>query len=77
MHLNKCIRKCQARPLPSIGSATPQQIAMLPSLIADNLSTHKTKRVDEFLAEHANVHLHFNLPNQSLQPIKVHPCTCP
>ena len=28
-------------------------------VIADNLSAHKTKRVDEFLAEHANVHLHF------------------
>jgi len=28
-------------------------------VIADNLSAHKTKRVDEFLAEHNNVHLHF------------------
>jgi len=28
-------------------------------VIADNLSAHKTKRVDEFLAGHANVHLHF------------------
>ncbi len=28
-------------------------------VIADNLSAHKTKRVDEFLAEHPNVHLHF------------------
>jgi len=28
-------------------------------VIADNLSAHKTKRVDEFLAEHSNVHLHF------------------
>src|SRR5213595_949545 len=28
-------------------------------VIADNLSEHKTKRVDEFLAGHANVHLHF------------------
>lgn len=28
-------------------------------VIADNFSAHKTKRVDEFLAEHANVHLHF------------------
>ena len=28
-------------------------------VIADNLSAHKTKRVDEFLAEHRNVHLHF------------------
>lgn len=28
-------------------------------VIADNLSAHKTKRVDEFLAAHANVHLHF------------------
>lgn len=28
-------------------------------VIADNLSAHKTKRVDEFLATHSNVHLHF------------------
>jgi transposase len=28
-------------------------------VIADNLSAHKTKRVEEFLAEHPNVHLHF------------------
>jgi transposase len=28
-------------------------------VIADNLSAHKTKRVDDFLAEHRNVHLHF------------------
>jgi transposase len=28
-------------------------------VILDNLSTHKTKRVREFLAEHPNVHLHF------------------
>jgi transposase len=28
-------------------------------VIADNLSAHKTKRVDQFLAAHANVHLHF------------------
>jgi transposase len=28
-------------------------------VIADNLSAHKTKRVDEFLTEHPNVHLHF------------------
>ena len=28
-------------------------------VIADNLSTHKTKRVDEFLPEHPNVHMHF------------------
>src|SRR3989442_1526757 len=28
-------------------------------VIADNLSAHKTKRVDGFLAEHRNVHLHF------------------
>ena len=28
-------------------------------VIADNLSAHKTKRVDEFLAAHLNVHLHF------------------
>ena len=28
-------------------------------VIADNLSAHKTKRVDEFLSAHANVHLHF------------------
>lgn len=28
-------------------------------VIADNLSAHKTKRVEEFLIEHPNVHLHF------------------
>src|ERR1700694_1735452 len=28
-------------------------------VIADNLSAHKTKRVEAFLAEHRNVHLHF------------------
>jgi transposase len=28
-------------------------------VIADNLSAHKTKLVDEFLTEHSNVHLHF------------------
>jgi transposase len=28
-------------------------------VIADNLSAHKTKRVDAFLTEHPNVHLHF------------------
>jgi len=28
-------------------------------VIADNLSAHKTQRVEEFLAAHANVHLHF------------------
>jgi transposase len=28
-------------------------------VIADNLSAHKTKRVDEFLVEHPNVHMHF------------------
>src|SRR5213075_1442911 len=28
-------------------------------VIADNLSAHKTKRVDAFIAEHRNVHLHF------------------
>ncbi len=28
-------------------------------VIADNLSAHKTRRVDEFLANHTNVHLHF------------------
>src|SRR5271157_5345433 len=28
-------------------------------VIADNLSAHKTKRVEEFLAAHRNVHLHF------------------
>jgi transposase len=28
-------------------------------VIADNLSAHKTQRVDEFLAQHSNVHLHF------------------
>ena len=28
-------------------------------VIADNLSAHKTKQVERFLGEHANVHLHF------------------
>lgn len=28
-------------------------------IILDNLSTHKTKRVEQFLAAHPNVHLHF------------------
>jgi transposase len=28
-------------------------------VIADNLSAHKTKTVDAFLAEHASVHIHF------------------
>lgn len=28
-------------------------------IIADNLSAHKTKRVEQFLAAHPNVHLHF------------------
>jgi transposase len=28
-------------------------------VIADNLSAHKTKQVDAFLAAHSNVHLHF------------------
>lgn len=28
-------------------------------IVLDNLSTHKTKRVQEFLAHHPNLHLHF------------------
>jgi transposase len=28
-------------------------------IILDNLSTHKTPRVQDFLAHHPNVHLHF------------------
>ena len=28
-------------------------------VIADNLSAHKTKQVDQFLATHSNVHMHF------------------
>jgi transposase len=28
-------------------------------VIADNLSAHKTERVDEFLAQHPNMHMHF------------------
>jgi hypothetical protein len=28
-------------------------------VIADNLSAHKTTRVDDFLTEYTNVHLHF------------------
>lgn len=31
-------------------------------VIADNLSAHKTTRVDAFLAEHTNVQLHFTPP---------------
>ncbi|MCA1695137.1 MAG: IS630 family transposase, partial [Actinobacteria bacterium] len=39
-------------------------VAMQPAtqeihIILDNLSTHKTRRVQDFLAEHGNVHLHF------------------
>src|ERR1700694_4784475 len=34
-------------------------------VIADNLSAHKTKRVDEFLVAHRNVHLHFTPPYSS------------
>jgi len=29
-------------------------------VICDNLSAHKTKRVEQFLVEHPNVHLHYN-----------------
>ena len=35
-------------------------------VIADNLSAHKTKRVDEFLEEHTNVYLHFTPTYSSL-----------
>lgn len=28
-------------------------------MIVDNLSAHKTKRVEQFLDDHPNVHLHF------------------
>lgn len=28
-------------------------------IVVDNLSAHKTKRVDQFLLEHANVHMHY------------------
>src|SRR5205085_7983254 len=28
-------------------------------VICDNVSSHKTKRVDDFLADHRNVHIHF------------------
>lgn len=28
-------------------------------VVLDNLSTHKTRRVEQFLADHPNVHLHF------------------
>ena len=28
-------------------------------MIADNLSAHKTKQVEQFLVEHVNVHMHF------------------
>ena len=34
-------------------------------VIADNLSAHKTSRVDAFLAEHANVHRHFTPTDSS------------
>lgn len=35
----------------------PPKVAV--HIICDNLSAHKTKRVEEFLAEHPRVHLHF------------------
>lgn len=38
-----------------IGQPKHQEI----HVIADNLSAHKTQRVDAFLTEHPNVHLHF------------------
>jgi hypothetical protein len=39
-------------------------VAFLAGVIADNLSAHKTKRVEQFLSHHSNVHLHFT-PNYS------------
>ena len=45
---------------PSSPTSSPTNLAGKEiHVIADNLSAHKTKRVDEFLAEHPNVHLHF------------------
>ena len=34
-------------------------------VIADNLSAHKTKRIDEFLTAHSNVHFHFTPTHSS------------
>lgn len=34
-------------------------------VVADNLSAHKIKRVDQFLSHHRNLHLHFT-PTYSL-----------
>ncbi len=36
---------------------TPKDLEV--HIICDNLSAHKTRRVEEFLVEHRNVHLHF------------------
>jgi transposase len=40
-------------------SSLPLNLGGARSTSSSNLSTHKTKRVREFLAEHPNVHLHF------------------
>jgi transposase len=34
-------------------------------VIADNLSVHKTKHVEAYLADHSNVHMHFAPANSS------------
>ena len=39
-----------------VGSCKPGQEI---HIIVDNLSAHKTKKVEEFLEKNANVHLHF------------------
>jgi hypothetical protein len=41
-------------------------------IILDNLSTHKTKRVRDFLALHKNVHLHFTLKRKFMRDIREH-----
>ncbi|HET6545444.1 MAG TPA: IS630 family transposase [Rhodanobacteraceae bacterium] len=38
---------------------TQQPVGKEIHVIADNLSAHKTQRVEEFLAQHPSVHLHF------------------
>src|SRR5690242_13303427 len=53
-----------AIPRPSLSPSLTDIVANQPKgkeihVIADNLSAHKTKRVEQFLAEHTNVHMHF------------------
>src|ERR1019366_3583694 len=61
----KCsARRPSATRRPSLSPSSPSIVAQQPKgkeihVIADNLSAHKTKQVEQFLIEHANVHLHF------------------